>query len=145
MWTAASALVCALTVLNRSEATFPRIEILDVAPAYVSVGTEAFVRHSTNTIYLIASSVVMRDAAGRHAGECGDLFAVKKLASILIHEEWHLQHGPDEERAYQRQLTALTQLGLGPGSAVYADVRRAMHHVLERKKRSDTELVLAQR
>ena len=120
MWTAASALVCALTVLNRSEATFPRIEILDVAPAYVSVGTEAFVRHRTNTIYLIASSAVMRDAAGRHEHECGDRVAVKKLASILIHEEWHLKHGADEQQAYQRQLTALTELGAVPAPVFIA-------------------------
>lgn len=145
MWTAASALVCALTVLNRSEATFPRIEILDERPPYVSVGTEAFVRHSTNTIYLIASAPVMRDAAGHHKGDCGDLFAVKKLASILIHEEWHLKHGADEERAYERQLTALTELGAGPGTRVYRDVRLAMRHVLEARKRGDSDIVLARR
>lgn len=144
MWTAASALVCALTVLNRSEATFPPIEILDVAPAYVSVGTEAFVRHSTNTIYLIASSAVMRDAAGRHEHDCGDRVAVKKLASILIHEEWHLKHGADEQQAYQRQLTALTELGAGPGTSVYRDVQLAMQRVVAARRRSDV-LVLAQR
>jgi hypothetical protein len=144
MWTAASALVCALTILNRSEASFPRIEILDVAPAYVSVGTEAFVRHSTNTIYLIASARVMHDAAGSHRGECGDRFAVKKLASILIHEEWHLKNGPDERGAYERQLTALTELGAGPGTGVYYEVNRSMQYVLAARRRGDV-LVLAQR
>ena len=77
---AATALVCALAALNRSEGSFPRIEILDTAPPYVSVGTEAFVRQSTRTIYLIASSRVVQQAVRSH-GRCGDTGAVKKLAS----------------------------------------------------------------
>src|SRR5689334_20884312 len=111
MWTAATALVCALAALNRTEATFPPIKIIDTAPSFVSVGTEAFVDRTSGTIFLIASTVVMRDAARPH-GECGDMFAVKKLASILIHEEWHLRNGPDEKKAYERQLVSLIQLGL---------------------------------
>lgn len=144
MWTAAMALVCALGMLNRSEASMPRIEILDRAPAYVSTGTEAFVQRNPDVIFIIASSAVVRDAVNGR-GECGDRYAVKKLASILIHEEAHLRYGDDEERAYYRQLIALIQLGLGPESRVYRDVQQSMKTVLQARKRNRPDLVIATR
>jgi hypothetical protein len=144
MFSAASALVCALAMLNRSEASMPPITILDTAPPFVSVGTEAFVRHGT--IYVIGSSVVVRDAAGSR-GRCGDTSAVKKLASILVHEEWHVTHPGDEQGAYYRQLIALQQLGVVPGSGVYRDVQLSMQKVMQLRKRNrdKPELVLAER
>ena len=138
---AATALVCALAALNRSAETFPRIEFLDTVPAYASVGTEAFARRSTNTIYIIASSSVVRNAAGRQPGQCGDVYEVKKLASILIHEEWHLKNGPDEKSAYERQLIALQAMGVGPGVAVYHDVQMSMLHVLNARKRNPVTML----
>jgi hypothetical protein len=128
MWIAATALVCALGVLNRSEASLPRIEIVDQAPAFVSAGAEAFVQRNPDIIF-----------------ECGDLFAVKKLASILIHEEAHLRYGDNEERAYYRQLITLIQLGLGPESRIYRDVHKSMRAVLQARKRNRPDLVLATR
>ena len=144
MFTAASALVCALAMLNRSEASMPPIEILDTAPSYVSVGTEAFVRQSTGTIYIIGSAAVVRDAAGSR-GRCGDLLAVKKLASILVHEEWHLKHPGDEQGAYYRQLIALQQLGVNPGAGVYRDVQLSMQRAVALRKRQKPDLILAER
>jgi len=144
MFSAASALVCALAMLNRSEARMPPIEILDTAPPYVSVGTEAFVRQSTGTIYVIGSSVVVRDASGSR-GRCGDSQAVKKLASILVHEEWHIKHPGDERGAYYRQLIALQELGIKPGSAVYRDVQLSMQRVMELRKHTRPDFVLAER
>ena len=100
MGTAASVLACALSVLGRSEASMPPIELIDMAPPGVSAGAEAFVRRDSGTIYVITSSAVFRDAApvGRH---CGYTAAIRKLASILAHEEWHVRHGPDEKAAYR--------------------------------------------
>ena len=144
MWTAAAAVVCALGVLNRSEASMPRIEIVDQAPPFVSTGAEAFVQRDPDVIFIIGSSAVVRDAATRR-GDCGDPDAVKKLASILIHEEAHLRYGDDEERAYKRQLIALVQLGLGPGSRVYGAVQRSMLAVLEFRKRNAPAMVMAKR
>jgi hypothetical protein len=142
MWTAASVLACALSVLGRSEASMPRIELIDVAPPDVSVGAEAFVRNGT--IHLITSSSVFQWALGapRH---CSDTVAIRKLASILAHEEWHVRHGSDERSAYQHQLTTLIRLGLSPGSGVYRDVQLSMRHVLEARKRAQPERVLASR
>ena len=144
MLSAASALVCALAALNRTASTLPPIEILDTPPPFVSVGTEAFVQ--SGTIYVIGSSAVVRYAAG-HDGRCGDLFAVKKLASILVHEEWHLTHPGDERGAYYRQLIALQEMGVNPGQAVYRDVQLSMQRVLELHKRgrNKPERVLAER
>jgi hypothetical protein len=144
MFSAASALVCALAMLNRSEASMPPIVILDTAPPYVSVGTEAFVRQDTRTIYVIASSAVVRDASGSR-GRCGDPMAVKKLASILVHEEYHLKHPGDERGAYYRQLIALQELGIKPGTGVYRDVQMSMLRVLELRKHRKPEFVLAER
>src|SRR5262245_2130100 len=145
MLSAATALVCALSALNRSEASLPRIVIMESAPSYVSVGTEAFANRDTKTIHVIASAAVVRDAAGRHQGECGDPDAVKKLASILVHEEWHILHGPDEEGAYQRQLIQLLLLGSPAGSRAFREVQLAMQTVVAARKRNRPELVVAGR
>ena len=149
MWTAASVLACALSVLGRSETSMPRIELIDVAPAEVSAGAEAFVRRDTATIYLITSSPVFRDAQSRDG--CTPSFAIRKLASILAHEEWHVRNGPDEKGAYHHQLITLIQLGLPPGTGVYHAVQVSMLRVLDahkreqKQKREPPDRLLAQR
>jgi len=133
MWTAASVLACALSVLGRSEANMPRIELIDVAPPYVSDGAEAFVQR--DTIYLITSSSAFRTALESRVG-CSASWAMQKLASILAHEAWHVRHGPDEKSAYEHQLITLIQLGVQPGSGVYRSVQVSMLRVLEVRKRN---------
>jgi hypothetical protein len=142
MWSAASVLVCALGVLGRSERSMPPIELIEVAPPDVSAGAEAFVRQGTGTIYLITSSPAFREAADAR-GRCGASPAVKKLASILAHEEWHVLHGRDEKRAYETQLATLVRLGVQPDSGLFWSVRRSMSTVLERQKRNRPDLVMA--
>jgi hypothetical protein len=133
MWTAASVLACALSVLGRSEANMPRIELIDVAPPYVSDGAEAFVQRGT--IYLMTSSSAFQTALESRVG-CTTSWAMQKLASILAHEAWHVRHGPDEKSAYEHQLITLIQLGVQPGSGVYRSVQVSMLRVLEARKRS---------
>src|SRR5687767_10092544 len=120
----AAVLVCALEMLFRSAATFPPIVLIDTRPADVSAAAEAFVRRNPDTIYILTSSFTFR------AAEAGDRGALQKLASILVHEEWHLKHGPDERGAYQAQLTALLSLGLRDGRPVFDEVRKSMLAVL---------------
>jgi hypothetical protein len=115
----------------------PRIEFIDVAPAEVSAGAEAFVRRETGTIYLITSSPVFREARSRDS--CTPSFAIRKLASILAHEEWHVRNGADEKGAYHHQLITLIQLGLPPGSGVYHAVQTSMLRVLDAKKRQQKQ------
>ena len=144
MGTAASVLACALSVLGRSEASMPPIELIDMAPPDVSSNAEAFVRRDTGTIYLITSSAVFKNAATVR-DQCGYSDAMRKLASILAHEEWHVRHGPDEKAAYECQLITLIRLGVGPGTGVYRSVQVSMIKVLEARKRNRPERVLASR
>jgi hypothetical protein len=72
--------------------------------------------------------------------------AMRKLASILAHEEWHIRHGSDERGAYEQQLTTLIRLGQQPGSGLYREVQISMLKVIEARKRNKSdkpELLLA--
>jgi hypothetical protein len=143
MWSAASVLACALSVLGRSESSMPRIDLIEVAPAEISVGAEAFVRSGIPTINLITSSSAFQAALSR--GDCTESIEMRKLASILAHEEWHVRHGPDEKAAYEHQLITLIRLGLTPGTGVYRQVQVSMLHVLEARKRARPDRLLASR
>jgi hypothetical protein len=142
MWTAASVLACALSVLGRSAQSMPPIELIDIAPSDVSVGAEAYVSHDTRTIYVITSSSLFQDALTERK-HCTDTVIMRKLASVLAHEEWHVRHGPDERAAYQHQLITLIRLGQQPGSGVYRAVQLSMLRVLEARKRNAPERMLA--
>lgn len=133
MWSAAAVLVCALDLLGRSTATFPPIQMLDTRPADVSPQADGFVRTGDHTIYLLTSSAAF-ERLRRSGDKCGDLNAVRRIASVLVHEEWHLRNGPDERGAYEAQLMALRAMQAGPGNPVYAGVFRAMRHTLQGKE-----------
>ena len=130
------AIVCALSMLGRSVASFPPIRLVDERPAAASANAEAFVARADGTINLIASAPAFAAARQSALGQprCGNWRAIALLASILIHEEWHLLHGPDERAAYQAQLTTLHSLGLDPGSREYHRVKRAMAVAVERAR-----------
>ena len=55
-----------------------------------------------------------------------------KIASIIVHEEWHLRHGPDESGAYHAQLTALAAMGFDEHSWSTGSVKRSMLAVLQK-------------
>ena len=133
MWSAASVLVCVLDLLGRSAGSFPPITLLDVRPKDVSVQADAFVRAGDDTIHLMTSGPAFQRVQ-RSPRKCGNLDDVRRLASILVHEEWHVRHGPDERGAYEAQLTALIALDAGPGSPVFGGVVRAMVDTLARQR-----------
>ena len=140
MWTAEVVLVCALNLLGRSLASFPPIELVSSIPAGVSPNAEAYVRQNDQRIYLVTTSATFRE--GRESRDrCSDLRAVRKLASVLIHEEAHLRQGADEKTAYQAQLTMLSALGSGPGSPSYQAVMRAMRQTLDQERRTRARLM----
>ncbi len=139
MSTAALVLVCALNLLGRSPQQFPRFELLDVRPPGVSASAEAFVRRSSDVIHLLTTAPVFRTALAAQAdGRCRGRESLAKIASIIVHEEWHLAHGPDERSAYEAQLTALTMLGFGPGTPLFSSVRRSMQRVLDAGRSAET-------
>jgi hypothetical protein len=136
MWTAETVLVCALSVLHRSAASFPPIEFVDTRPAYVSPNADAYVPHGGTRIYLITTSPAFIRA--RHAVyKCGELNAIRKIASVLVHEEWHVRHGSDEAGAYAAQLTTLVALDAGPGNPLYSEVNRSMQATMRRSRSID--------
>jgi hypothetical protein len=140
MWTAEVVLVCALNMLGRSAASFPPIQLVQTVPARVSPTAEAFVRRGDPHIYLITSSGAFRDAEAS-MDRCGNPMAIRKIASILIHEEAHLRHGADEKAAYQAQLTILTALGAGPGSPPYSQVSKAMRVTLNAQRKARAAMI----
>lgn len=147
MSTAALVLACALDLLGRSPQQFPRFELLDVRPPGVSPNAEAFVRRNPDVIHLLTTAPVFRTALGAQAkGRCRDRESLAKIASIIVHEEWHLGHGPDERSAYEAQLTALTMLGFGPSTPLFSSVRRSMQRVLDAGRSAETgERLIARR
>lgn len=141
MPSAAAVIACALALLGKSESTMPRIVLVDVPPVHASAQVEAYVRPSDDTIYVVTSSPLFRFVQNWKS-DCGDPLGLKKLASVLVHEEWHIRHGGPEREAYYAQLTALVQLGVHPGHAVYTSVMRSMQAV-EKKARQKPEMILA--
>jgi|SRR5687768_6196705 len=132
MWNAATVLVCALDLLGRSAATFPPIVLLAERPPDVSPIAEAFTRTGVSAIYVLTSSYTFRTLQ-HTAHRCGDVDAVRKLASILVHEEQHVRHGASEREAYQAQLSTLIRLGAPPGSPAFSSVARSMKAVLAKQ------------
>ena len=143
MPTAAAVVACALVLLGKSERALPKIVLLDAAPQHASAQTEAFVSLPDPNIYLVTSSPVFRAAMGSRT-RCGTSTGLKKLASIIAHEEWHVRHGPDERGAYEKQLSTLLQLGVAPDTSLYVGVVRSMAAVLK-KRNQKPEMVLAER
>jgi hypothetical protein len=129
MSSAAAVLLCVLQMLGRPSQHAAAVELIDVRPPMVSANAEAFTNRDEGKIYLLTNTPVFRDA------QRGDLMALKKLASIYAHEDWHLRHGADERQAYEAQLTALALLGAGAGTGIYQGVVHAMLEVQRREKR----------
>jgi hypothetical protein len=134
MWSAEAVLLCALSLLSRSEGTFPRIAFVETPPPGVSAAAEGFVRPDDGTIYLITSAASFRQARAA-VYPCGARQALAKVASVVIHEEWHIRHGSDEAGAYAAQLMTLTMLNSGPGTPAYYEVARSMREVLRKRRR----------
>jgi hypothetical protein len=140
MLTAAAVVVCALDFLGRSHAGTVPIQFLDAPPRGASANAEAFVTRNPDTIYLITSTDTFQ-LAMRGPYEQGTHNACRHLASVIVHEEWHLRYGPDEEGAYLAQLTALAALG-ADHSAITA-VRRSMAVAVNQQKGRGRQLYAA--
>lgn len=135
MWSAATVLVCALDILGRSASSFPPIVLLGVRPPNVSSQAEGFVLTGQSTIFLLTEGAAFQRLR-RSNNRCGDLNAVRKIASVLVHEEWHVLNGPDERGAYDAQLMALTLMRAGPGNPVYAGVQRSRDEALAEQRQA---------
>src|SRR3954463_12058622 len=143
MLTAAAVVVCALDLLGRSSGSIAPIRFLDVPPRGASRNVEAFVTRNPDLIYLITSTATFRTAQ-RAVGDLGRRDACRHMAGVIVHEEWHLRHGADEQGAYLAQLTMLA--ALGPNTETLSAVRRSMLFVVDQeKKRRRAEFTIASR
>ena len=137
MLSAAAVVVCALGLLGRSSPGTVPIKLLDHAPPRASQFVQGFLTREPDTIWLVTSTSHFRDA------QRGDPDALRQIASVIVHEEWHVLHGTDEKGAYEAQLTTLTYLGAS--SNLIGVVRKSMAVVLDAQKRARGELTLARK
>lgn len=135
MWTVESVFVCALALLGRSQAQFPPVQFVEKAPAYVSRLAQAYIQDPDARIVLVTSTSAFQMArSSRH--ECSDVEAIREIAGVLAHEEWHVRHGGDEGGAYDAQLTALLYVGADQNGPLYHKVMRAKQAVTSRTSRT---------
>ena len=141
MSSAVAVVACALSLLGRSEKTFPPVTLVAAPPKHASIQTDAFVSLPDPHIYVVTSSPTFLDAMASRSS-CSESATMKKLASILAHEEWHIRHGSDESGAYYAQLMTLLRLGVPPDNNMYRSVQRSMQVVLK-KRDQKPDLVIA--
>ncbi|HEY7450007.1 MAG TPA: hypothetical protein VH702_17755 [Vicinamibacterales bacterium] len=136
-------LVCVLALLGGEAKKLPPIELVDIRPLSASPGIEAYTHAGSPKIYLLTTSAVFEEAMAMERWGAEDAAPVIKLASIIMHEAWHVRNGPDERGAYEAQLRTLGRLGAGAGSALHRRVYNSMQTVLKTQKRAtpaDTDL-----
>jgi hypothetical protein len=142
VWSAETVFVCALALLGRSEQRFPTVQFVEKVPPGVSPFAEGYLLSAEGRIVLVTSTSTFTRAR-RARDRCGDVEAIREIAGVLAHEEWHLRHGLDEEGAYDAQLTALESMGAGPNSPVFQQVMRSKQAVSAAAKRAANARTLA--
>jgi hypothetical protein len=144
VWTAASVFVCALSLLGRRPQTFPPTELVETAPPGVSPLAAAYISREGGDarIVLITSTWAFMNAR-RSQSQCSDVDAIREIAGVLAHEEWHIRHGDNEEGAYDAQLTALLLVGTPLDGALFHKVKRSKDAVLAAARRASQATVVA--
>jgi hypothetical protein len=135
VWSAEAVFVCALALLGRSERTFPTVQFVENVPAGISPMTQGYALLAEARIVLVTSTSSFTNAR-RAKDRCGDLEAIREIAGVLAHEEWHVRHGPDEQGAYEAQLIALMYVGAGLNTPLYNKVVRSKQAVADASKRA---------
>jgi len=51
-----------------------------------------------------------------------------KIASVLVHEVWHVGHGSNEAGVHAAQLSTLVALDAGPSNLLYSEVTARCRH-----------------
>jgi hypothetical protein len=133
MWTPGVVVACALALLGRSEESLPAIEFIEKAPPGVSSAAEGYTLLGEQRIVLITSSRAFREAQQSPA-KCDQTEALRQIAGVIVHEEWHVHHGADENGAYDAQLRALFAAGAGVTSSLFLEVRHAQQLVNTRSR-----------
>ena len=132
MWPATFVFACALDLLGRRAASFPPVQFVAHPPPGASTFAQGYVQPDTGEIVLITSTEAFTQA---RKDRCKDLDAIREIASVLVHEEWHLRHGPDEAGAYDAQLMALLTMGANFEGRLFHKVKQAKLAVVDAAKR----------
>ena len=99
----------ALVLANLHDGRFP-VTLTSIAPPVASEGIEAWTSYGPNgsgdRVFVYTGSEIFRCARwplSMH--QC-----VVRLASVLVHEAWHLEHGKNETAAYDAQIAFLNDM-----------------------------------
>jgi hypothetical protein len=128
----------ALILAGLNHADLP-ITLASVTPASASPGAEAWTSYDATgigkQIFVYTGSDIFRCASRPlRMRQC-----VIRLASVLVHEAWHFEHGRSEEEAYEAQIAFL--LRNGAATEHVAAVRLAQNHVVSAARRASAAAV----
>jgi hypothetical protein len=121
--------------------------LIAALPVMVSPGAEAWTVYDEHGqgdrifVYTRGRTFRCASASRQDQDQC-----LLRLASIIVHEAWHLRHGPDEAEAYEAQLaflrlteaSAFLQLS-ETASQDIREVRRARDRVLADRRKASTQ------
>jgi hypothetical protein len=118
------------------------VQFVEKVPAGVSRLAEGYVLDAETRIVIVTSTSTFRKAR-QAIDPCGDVEALREIAGVLAHEEWHVRHGPDERGAYDAQLIALLYVGADQNGPLFHKVMRAKQAVSAASKRTAEARALA--
>jgi len=143
VWSAEAVFVCALGLLGRSASSLPPVNFVEHAPPGASALAQGYVlRTAPQQITLVTSTEAFTNARSA-VTPCLDVEALREIASVIVHEEWHVRHGPGEAAAYDAQLTALLSFGAEQDGALYHKIFRAKLAVVAAERRNARAQMLA--
>ena len=126
----------ALLLAGLDRANLP-ITLAATPPSSASQGIEAWTSHSADgtgtRIFLYTGSDMFRCARW----PLGMRQCRIRLASVLVHEAWHMEHGQDEEDAYEAQIAFLMRNGAATEHV--KAVRLAQNRVLAAERHPDAD------
>jgi len=123
----------ALALANLTDSRFP-VTLVSTVPPEASQGIEAWTRFGTNgsaeRVFVYTGSDIFRCARwplSMH--QC-----LVRLASVLVHEAWHFEHGKNQAAAYDAQIAFL--MANRATAEHIAAVRTARERVLALEQRA---------
>jgi hypothetical protein len=133
-----------LSLLGHSAQSFPPTQFVERPPSGVSRLAAGYTIHDgENThIVLVTSTAAFLDARQGNT-PCSDVVAIREIAGVLAHEEWHVRHGVDEEGAYDAQLITLLRVGEPFDGALIHKVKKSKEAVLVAARRAEKATVVA--
>ena len=120
-------------ILAALQSVRPRIVLTSERPATRSPGVDGWTVNGEDgkgyQIFVYTRSRTFQCASGgQDANRC-----LLKLASVIVHEAWHLKNGPDEAAAYTAQEAFLEFNHASP--ALITEIRQARRRVLSHAAR----------